>query len=271
LTNRNLTMIEPVVIGSAVLYRGDCLKWMSVIPDGSVDMILCDLPYGTTACAWDTVIPFEPMWREVRRVLKPLGVAALFGQEPFSSMMRASNLPMFKYDWYWQKNRPSGTVNARLKPLKDVEIISVFSRGVTANGSARNMPYFPQGVGEGGIWKRENLEKISAISTARKGHKREREVHGSNYPRQVLRDFPHHVNNNVHPTQKPVALMEYLIRTYTQEGETVLDNCMGSGTTGVACVNTGRNFIGIERDEKYFQIAADRIAESQRGQSRMFT
>ncbi len=241
------------------LLLGDCLERMKEIPDGSVDLVLCDPPYGTTACKWDAVIPFEPMWAAVRRVLKENGAAVLFGQEPFSSMLRTSNLPMFKYDWYWQKNRPSGTVNARLKPLKDVEVISVFSEGATANGSQRNMPYFPQGVGEGGVWKRENLEKISAISTARKGHKRERIIHGSEYPRQVLRDFTHHVNDNLHPTQKPVALMEYLIRTYTNEGATVLDFTMGSGTTGVACLNTGRRFIGIERDVDYFKIAKNRI------------
>ena len=243
----------------ATLFNGDCLDVMQTLPAGSIDAVICDPPYGTTACKWDSVIPFGQMWECIWQCLAPNGAVVLFGQEPFSSALRMSAIKQFKYDWYWRKNRPSGTVNARLKPLKDIEVISVFSKGVTANGSSRNMPYFPQGVGEGGVWKRDNLEKLGAISTARVGHKRERKVHGSNYPRQVLEGYTHHVNNNVHPTQKPVELMEYLVNTYTTEGQTVLDFTMGSGTTGVACKNLGRRFIGIELDEGYFNIATDRI------------
>lgn len=247
------------------LMQGDCLDRMAEITDGSVDLVLADPPYGTTACKWDAVIPFDPMWAQVRRVLKPNGAAVLFGQEPFSSLLRASNLSDFRYDWYWRKSRPSGFTNAKLKPLKDIEVVSVFSEGTTANRSPRNMPYYPQGlerVSKG--WSRpENYKGLNqGTSPSRKSHALNRVIEHTGYPRQVL-DFSNPNNGQVHPTQKPVALMEYLIRTYTNPGETVLDFTMGSGTTGVACVNTGRRFIGIERDPSYFAIAERRIAEAQ--------
>jgi site-specific DNA-methyltransferase (adenine-specific) len=236
---------------------------MAEIPDGSVDLVLTDPPYGTTACSWDAVIPLEPMWSQVRRVLKPAAPAVLFGQEPFSSLMRASNLGQFKYDWYWRKSRPSGFTNAKLKPLKDVEVVTVFSTGSTANGAKVNMPYFPQDVRTvAKEWKRpENYAGTKGVSPSRKSHKLSRTITAEGYPRQIL-DFANPNIEVLHPTQKPVALMEYLIRTYTNPGETVLDFTMGSGTTGVACVNTGRAFIGIERDEGYFAIAEQRIADA---------
>ena len=254
------------------LMHGDCLELMKEIPSGSVDMILCDLPYGTTACKWDSVIPFEPMWEQYKRVIKRNGAIALFGQEPFSSHLRLSNIGWLKYDWYWRKNKPSGFTNARLKPLKDIEVVSVFSEGMTANGSPNNMPYFPQGIGEGKLRVRPNVyEKSSAVSPDRKSRNPVEMGKGSNYPRQVLEGYAHHANTQVHPTQKPVALMEYLIRTYTSEGETVIDNAMGSGTTGVACANTGRNFIGMEKDEAYFAIAKARIDAAVNAQKDMFS
>lgn len=247
------------------LFHGDCLEVMRDIPDGSVDMILCDLPYGTTRCAWDVIIPFDPLWEQYKRIIKPSGAIVLFGQEPFSSLMRAGNIGWFKYDWYWKKSRPSGFVNCNLKPLKDIEIISVFSNGTTANGSKTNMPYNPQGTIE--INKQWNRPKRyygidSGIAIARESHGLTKIIKNENYPRQIL-EFPNGNKNLLHPTQKPVALCEYLIRTYTNEGKTVLDNCMGSGTTGIACLRTMRNFIGIEKEEKYFNIATERIRKEQ--------
>jgi DNA modification methylase len=242
------------------LIHGDCLEEMKKIPSGSVDMVLADPPYGTTACKWDSVIPLDEMWEQLNRVIKTNGSIVLFGQEPFSSMMRCSSIETFKYDWYWRKTRPSGFVNAKLKPLKDIEIISVFSIGTTANGSAKNMTYHPQGLEDCDIsWNRPSTYKgIEGVNNYRKNHPKHRKIEKKGYPRQVL-EFSNPNSNLLHPTQKPVALMEYLIKTYTNEGETVLDFTMGSGTTGVACVNTNRNFIGIEMDDKYFAIAKERI------------
>ena len=247
------------------LMLGDCLERMAEIPDGTVDLVLTDPPYGTTACKWDAVIPFAPMWSHIKRVVKPNRAVVLFGQEPFSSLLRASNISDFRYDWYWRKARPSGFTNAKLKPLKDIEVVSVFSEGATANGSARNMPYYPQGLERvDKQWSRpENYKGLNqGTSVSRKSHALNRVIENTGYPRQIL-EFKNHNIGQVHPTQKPVDLMEYLVRTYTTEGETVLDFTMGSGTTGVACVNTGRGFIGIERDPAYFKIADVRILSAQ--------
>lgn len=243
------------------LYCGDCLEVMSTLPDNSVDMVLTDPPYGTTACKWDSVIPFGPMWEQLKRVTKKNGSIVLFGQEPFSSRLRVSNIENFKYDWYWRKSRPSGFTNAKLKPLKDIEVISVFSDGMTANGSKNNMAYNPQGLKDcNQKWSRPKIYEGSdrGVSPSRKNHKLNRVIEKTGYPRQVL-DFANSNKDVLHPTQKPVALMEYLIKTYTNEGEVVLDFTMGSGTTGVACKNLNRSFIGIELDEDYFNIAKSRI------------
>ena len=246
------------------LYQGDCLEVMKNIPDKSVDLVLTDPPYGTTACKWDSIIPLEPMWKEIRRITKPNSAIVLFGQEPFSSLLRVSNLEMFKYDWYWRKSRPSGFVNAKLKPLKDIEVISVFSKGATANGSKNNMVYFPQGLERvDQEWSRPEhyMEGDRGVNPARKSHKLSRVIENAGYPRQIL-DFPNSNKGLLHPTQKPVALMEYLIKTYSNEGMTVLDFCAGSGTTGVAAKNLNRDFIGIEMDEGYFKIAQERIEKA---------
>lgn len=243
---------------TAFLLQGDCLELMKLIPDGSVDMVLCDLPYGTTQCAWDAIIPFEPLWAEYKRVIKGTGAIVLSASQPFTSALVSSNFAMFKYCWVWEKTRPGDIFNAKNKPLKSHEDICVFSTGTTANGSDRRMKYLPQGVGAGGVKTNNPDEKEYAFKGKRPSHKESHVTQGSNYPRSVLK-IANPNAGSVHPTQKPVALMEYLIRTYTNEGETVLDNTMGSGTTGVACNNTGRNFIGIERDPEYFKIAQRRI------------
>ena len=246
-----------------LLMNADCLQAMCVIPDGSVDLILCDLPYGTTACKWDSVIPFEPLWREYWRVLKPKGAVVLTAAQPFTTQLIASQTDRFKYCWYWEKSSPGGFAQAKNMPLKTVEDVCVFSQAAAGHASqlgANRMRYFPQGL----VYSprtvknttRGNRGSESAFGD-RPSHKPEYVQEFTNYPKQVLR---FDVERGLHPTQKPVALMEYLIRTYTNVGETVLDNCMGSGTTGVACKNTGRNFIGIERDPDYFRIASDRIA-----------
>ena len=249
------------------LIQGDCLERMREIPDGSVDMILCDLPYGTTACKWDSVIPFEPLWKQYRRVVKKKGAVVLFGSQPFTAALVMSNPDWFKYEWVWEKGRASGFVHAKNKPMKAHENILVFSAGVTVHSSQsdKRMFYYPQ-MDSGEPYSR----KITAVNTGKLNHApsasnldfvgTESVNSGSRYPRSV-RFFGNHNVGNVHPTQKPVALMEYLVKTYTKEGETVLDNTMGSGTTGVACSNLNRKFIGIEMDVNYFDIAKKRILE----------
>lgn len=243
-----------------MLYHGDCLEEMKKIPDYSIDLILCDLPYGTTACKWDTVIPFDKLWEQYKRIIKKNKAIVLFGSEPFSSLLRCSNLKEYKYDWYWQKSRPGGFVNAKLKPLKNVETISVFSNGMAANGSTNNMPYYPQGLIDCDVaWVRKNANiSTSAVSPSRKSFHTDRTITKTNYPKQIL-EFANPNSKLFHPTQKPIDLLEYLIKTYTLENETVLDNTMGSGSTGVACVRTDRKFIGIEQDKSYFDIASKRI------------
>ena len=245
------------------LMLGDCLERMKEIPDGSVDMVLCDPPYGTTACKWDSVIPFEPLWEQYRRIAKKNAAIVLTASQPFTTALIASNYAMFKYCWVWEKSRPGDIFNAKNKPLKAHEDVCVFSRGTTANGSRRRMTYLPIGVGAGGVRTNNPDDKEYAFKARRPSLEKAHVTHGSNYPRSVLK-IANPNAGSLHPTQKPVALMEYLIRTYTNEGETVLDNCMGSGTTGVACVNTNRNFIGIELDQGYFDIACKRIEEAQR-------
>lgn len=238
------------------LMQGDCLDRMKEIPDGSVDMILTDPPYGTTACKWDSIIPLEPMWEQLKRIIKPNGAIVMTASQPFTTTLIASNMKMFKYCWVWDKRRVGGFTSAKLKPLKLFEDVVVFSEGKTANCNKNNMQYFPQGLIEC------NKVTSSSTDTSNTGYARPStkgkyiQTH-TNYPKQLI-EFKLDKNRQ-HPTQKPVALMEYLIKTYTNEGETVLDFTMGSGTTGVACVNTNRKFIGIELDETYFKIAQERI------------
>lgn len=242
------------------LHQGDCLELMRDIPDGSIDMILCDLPYGTTTCKWDTVIPFEPLWEQYKRIIKAKGAIVLFGSEPFSTQLRNSNLKMFKYDWIWVKSRTVGFLNAKNAPLKKHEHIHVFSKGAAANNNKNRMCYFPQGLIEVNKVKKSVKQSGDTVVGERPSRQNDYVCRYEGYPNSVL-----HFNNEkkqIHPTQKPVALLEYLVKTYTNEGDTVLDNCMGSGSTGVACINTGRRFIGMELDPQYFEIAEKRIAEA---------
>ncbi len=241
------------------LMLGDCLERMKEIPDGSVDMVLTDPPYGTTACKWDSIIPLEPMWEQLKRVIKPNGAIAMTANQPFTTTLIASNMKMFKYCWVWEKNRPSGFVQCKNKPMTKHEDICVFSDGVTVHKgqSKKRMAYYPQGlIRVDRVGRGATPSKGAGGITKRPSHKKEVYQEFTNYPDTVLKFDS---ARGLHPTQKPVALMEYLIKTYTNEGETVLDFTMGSGTTGVACVNTNRNFIGIELDQGYFDIAKQRI------------
>lgn len=238
----------------ASIKQGDCLELMREIPDKSIDMILCDLPYGTTACKWDSVIPFEPLWEQYKRIIKDNGAIVLFGSEPFSTELRHSNLKMYKYDWIWDKKIPSGMSYARFQPMRQTENISVFCNGKTV--------YNPQMVKrDKPIKKGGNKYSPSAPIQACKEGKDFKKTYEYKNPTNLI-VFDKIRKGSLHPTQKPVALLEYLIKTYTNEGETVLDNCMGSGTTGVACINTNRDFIGYELNEEYFNIAQNRLREA---------
>ena len=231
------------------LMHGDCLELMKIIPDKSVDMVLTDPPYGTTACKWDVVIPFEPMWEQLKRITKDNGAICLFGSEPFSSHLRLSNLKQFKYDWIWDKVKPAQFLTAKKQPLKKHEIISIFSSNIyypqMTKGKLRNKTPVRNHKGDD-VFGGYSGSKISNIND-------------SYYPKSIIQFSNATQKGKVHPTQKPVALLEYLINTYTLENEIVLDFTMGSGSTGVACKNLNRNFIGIEKDNKYFEIAKNRI------------
>jgi len=262
------------------LYLGDCLIEMNKIAEKSVDLILCDLPYGTTdrkgvqdkgnnrVLEWDTVIPLDELWKHYRRVLKPTGSVVLTADQPFTSQLVVSNLEWFKYEWIWKKKKTTGFLHANARPMKETEDILVFSPLGASGGSVKankNMTYNPQGLIEKNVKKKNNAKRLGKFlhqpehmgAGNKLLHETEYEQKYTNYPSEVI-EFGLD-KDAVHPTQKPVALMEYLIRTYSNEGDTVLDNCMGSGTTGVAAVNCDRNFIGIEMDEQYFKIAQGRI------------
>lgn len=240
------------------LMMGDCLERMAEIKAGSVDLVLTDPPYGTTACKWDAVIPFEPMWAQVRRVLKPNGAAVFTASQPFTSALVMSNLKEFRYAYAWDKvNKYTGALNANRMPLKRHEDVLVFYA---------RLPTYNKQWREGKPFKSANTNGHGKHTQYGSGAERRRTINeGQHNPCSVLQiPADNKLELGHHPTQKPVALMEYLIRTYTHEGETVLDFTMGSGTTGVACVNTNRNFIGIERDPAYFAIAEKRIDSARR-------
>lgn len=238
------------------IIHGDCLEVMPTLPDHSIDMILCDLPYGTTACTWDIVIPFEPLWTQYKRLIKRNGAIVLFGSEPFSSLLRLNNLDWYKYDWVWKKDKSANFGVAKFRPLNITENILIFSNGTNC--------YNPQMWDSG--YKSNKGGKNSIIGG----------VYGTNGFKWGYRDttekFPVNVidcptpkhndlNGTLHPTQKPIALFSYLIRTYTNPGELVLDNCAGSGSTAIAAIETGRNWICIEKDTRYFEVASHRIEE----------
>lgn len=235
------------------LHQGNCLEVMKSIPDGSVDMVLADPPYGTTACKWDSVIDLPLMWMQLKRIVKPKGAIVMTASQPFTSVLVCSNLKDFKYEWCWKKPKGTGHLNAKKQPMRDKEDILVFCR--------EQPTYNPQfSVGE--PYKAKPGKSKANGEDCYGDYKDIREDNtGKRYPKQVL-EFAIVGRDKLHPTQKPVALMEYLILTYSNEGDTILDNCMGSGTTGVACCPLSRSFIGIELDETYFNIASKRIAEA---------
>jgi DNA modification methylase len=245
------------------LRLGDCLEIMKEIPSKSIDAIICDLPYGTTQCKWDSVIDFKELWEQYNRVIKDNGAVVLFGAEPFSSALRFSNIKNYKYDWYWYKNIPSNFLNAKRQPLKSIETISIFYK--------KQCNYNPQKIKSKCADYRNFINGGNTYSK----HKKEVEHYGKfekiKSERRSTKDLlvhPHNVlkidclprrTGSLHPTQKPLELLEYLVKTYSNENDTILDNTMGSGTTGVACKNLNRKFIGIEMDDNYFKIAEKRI------------
>ena len=233
------------------IYNEDCLEGMKKIKDNSVDMILCDLPYGTTGCKWDEIIPFEPLWEQYNRVIKDNGAIVLTASQPFSSVLVASNMRGFKHEWIWQKEQGVGFQVAKYRPMQEHEHVLVFT------GKGERVDYFPI---------KERLDRVVKVKrSANNGNSdssplvyadNRTSVYAERYPTSIKRFIR---DRGLHPTQKPVALFEYLIKTYTNEGETVLDNCMGSGTTAISCINTNRNYIGFELDEEYYKASIERI------------
>ena len=237
------------------LWNGDCLELMKNIPDKSIDMILCDLPYGTTACKWDTIIPFDELWKEYNRIAKDNAAIVLFGTEPFSSYLRISNINQYRYDIIWEKERVTNFFFVKKQIAKCHEVISIFYK--------KQPTYNPQMQYIEGkkAWKRKGGTLMkNSLYEGQDMIEKDREGSELRYPRSVQK-FSMHNNGLLHPTQKPVDLLEFLIKTYTNENDIVLDNCMGSGSTGVACMNTNRKFIGIELNQQYFEIAKNRIQD----------
>ena len=232
-----------------MIINGDCLVELKKLEDNSIDSIITDPPYGTTACKWDSVIPFDKMWEQLNRIVKPNGAIVLFGSEPFSSALRMSNIKNYKYDWVWDKRKGGNIMCLKYQPYKVHEIISIFNQSKDS--------YFPimeeQKKRTGKTYSKGEANGIPNYGDLR--------TYTKKYPKSILEISNANQKNKVHPTQKPVTLMEYLIKTYTNENETVLDFTMGSGTTGVACKNTNRKFIGIELDEEYFKIANKRLTQ----------
>ena len=250
LKNAQTPLLHIADVSGSALFQGDCLDIMPLIPDKSVQLILADLPYGTTACKWDSIIDLDLLWKQYKRILKDNGAILLFGSEPFSSNIRMSNMKMYKYDWIWNKKLAGNGILAKKQPLKIHEIVSIFNSKI----------YYP--LKTKGIFRKKMKLKVSEING---GDGFCEETKNDDYYPVSIQEFG--IGNlrkdRLHPTQKPVALLEYLIKTYTNENDIVLDNCMGSGSTGVACINTNRSFIGIELDETYFNIAKKRIEEVQ--------
>ena len=243
--------LQQCSVSGSTFYHGNCIEEMDRIASKSVDMILCDLPYGTTQCAWDAVIPFDELWMQYERVIKDDGAIVLFGAEPFSSYLRLSNIKLFKYDWIWDKIKGTGFLNAKKQPMRNHEIISVFYK--------QQCTYNPQKTS--GHVKKKSF-RAKHLQTDVYGDMNNDYTYESTerYPRSIQEFSTDTQNSSLHPTQKPVSLLAYLIKTYTNEGETVLDNCMGSGSTGVACALTSRKFIGIEMEQEYYDTAVSRVS-----------
>lgn len=238
------------------LWQGDCLELMKDIPDRSVDMILCDLPYGTTQCKWDSIIPLEPLWKQYNRIIKDHGAILLFAQTPFDKVLGASNIAMLRYEWIWEKTQATGHLNAKKMPMKAHENILVFYK---------KLPIYHPQMTEGHAPIHSYTKYISTQNNTEIYGKMSKELSGggetTRYPRSVLTFASDKQTCHLHDTQKPLALCEYMVKTYSNEGDLILDNCMGSGTSGVAAKNLGRKFIGIELEPKYFEIAQKRIQE----------
>lgn len=244
------------------LINGDCLEVMKDIPDKSIDMILCDLPYGTTACKWDTVIPFEPLWEQYKRIIKDNGAIILTASQPFTSALVMSNPKMFKYEWIWEKSNPSNIALANKQPMKYHENVCVFYKKQPIYNKQmipRESNRISDSHKSNYVFTNRGSEQTSLGQISVDSRKYDAKWKNPSSVLKVNSLRPNSKEKVNHPTQKPVALLEHLIKTYTNEGETVLDNAMGSGSTGVACINTNRNFIGIELDEDYFNIAKERI------------
>ena len=245
------------------IYNEDCLEGMKRIPDGSVDCIVCDLPYGTTACAWDSVIPFDKLWEQYKRIIKNTGAIVLFSQQPFTSALIMSNIDMYKYNWIWKKESGTNYLNSHHQPLKITEDICVFGMAATTESKKKKyMEYHPQMIKgykpyacKNGI-QRKDAAMVRGKCKAQTGGA-VTVSDGSRFPINLLEFIRD--KEKIHPTQKPVALIQYLIRTYSNEGDTILDNCMGSGTTAIACIKEKRNFIGFELNKEYYNKACKRI------------
>lgn len=240
------------------IYNEDCLVGMKRIPDKSIDMILCDLPYQVTNNSWDYIIPFEPLWEQYERIIKDKGAIVLTANGTFTNKVINSKPDLYKYKWIWIKNKVTNFINAKNRPMVAFEEILVFSKGVTANASENRMNYYPQGLVPFGKSVKQGID--GKLAGNRPSHKERYFQEYTNYPNDVLKFDSE--RQGFHPSQKPVPLFEYLIKTYTNEGGLVLDNCMGSATTAVACMNTDRNFIGFEKEKSYFELGNKRIAEN---------
>ncbi len=245
------------------LYQGDCLELMKDIPDNSIDLILCDLPYGTTASNWDKLLPLDKLWEQYRRIIVSKGAIVLFASEPFATILRSNALDLYKYDWIWDKTRCSNFQVMNYQPGRRHELICVFSKAKACYTSNNNsMNYYPQK-----IMREKPIKNGGGLNTCKLLHnnnmKKQYNIYVDKHPTTILNYKIVTPKERLHPTQKPIELLEYLIKTYTNEGDTVLDNCMGSGSTGVACITTNRQFIGMELDENYFNIAKERINNEQ--------
>ncbi len=251
-------------MSETTLWQGDCLELMPNIEDSSIDCIICDLPYGTTAHKWDAIIPFEDLWTHYCRIIKPMGVIVLFATEPFTSALIMSNPTLYRYSWVWKKESANGFLNANYAPLKITEDICVFSKATVGSLSKNPIVFHPPT-----LITVNKVKKNNPKSKYRKQNGYQSDNNELNSDKEFIQKYTGYPNNilcfsrdadTFHPTQKPVALISYLLQTYTKEGDLVLDNCMGSGTTGVACKKFRRNFIGIEKEQKYFDIATERIS-----------
>jgi len=264
-------MTETLATNNPVLLHGDCLEKMKLIPDNSIDLILCDLPYGVTKCKWDSVIDIDLLWKEYKRIIKkPQGVIALFAQQPFTSLIISKCFELFKYNIFWKKSRVTGFLLANYRPMKCIEEICIFSYGGAAAASRHkgNMTYNPQGLITKVVNKKNSAKRIGKMLN-QKHHlgpnnkltsDKPYQQKFTNYPKELVEfDIVSKEESTNHETQKPIKLIEYLVKTYSNEGDVVLDNAMGSGTTGVACKNTNRKFIGIELKKEYFDLATERI------------